>query len=80
MSSEGMPTIRLQAPNERWEYKVIRYHIAGFLGPNLDIDDMAEYFNRLGESGWELVSMTDINRGQGSSDALIATFKRRVHA
>ena len=80
MSSAGMPTVRLDEPRTRWEYRVALINVSGFLGPNVNVNEVGEYLNGAGDEGWELVSMVDINRGQGTTAALLAILKRPLRA
>ena len=76
MSSAGMPTVRLSQPGVRWEYRVAQINVTGFFGPTIDVDQLGEYLNQAGNDGWELVSMVDVNRGNGATSELIITLKR----
>lgn len=77
MSSEGQPTIRLTADHDRWEYRVMLMGVEGFFGPNVNVDQLGEFLNSAGESGWELVSVLAINGSGGRTAELMGTFKRR---
>ena len=78
MSSAGMPTTRLEGPFIRWEYKVAAINVSGFFGPDVDVDDIGQYLNERGEEGWELVTVVDVNRGNGATSLLMAIMKRQV--
>lgn len=60
----------------QWEYTTIRFDTLGFLRPKLDPTAFDAELNRLGQDGWELVSMMDLNLGNGVTFSLVATFKR----
>lgn len=60
----------------RWEYKTIKMKIAGWFGPDVDVQVLADALNESGREGWELVSTLDLNTGQGHSSELLAVFKR----
>ncbi len=64
---EGEPTdMRL------WEYKIINVR-----SENYSMDPRrAEELNRLGDDGWELVSITSINFKTGATDHIGMVFKR----
>jgi len=68
---EGEPTdMRL------WEYKIINVR-----SENYSMDPRrAEELNRLGDEGWELVSITSINFKTGATDHIGMVFKREKHA
>lgn len=77
MSSEGQPTIRLASENDRWEYRVISMDVDGFFGPNIDVNQLGNYLNDVGEEGWELVNITTVQRGQGYTVELLGILKRK---
>ena len=76
MSSAGMPTVPLTDPTMRWEYRVALLNVTGWFGPNIDVDQLGQYLNAAGDEGFELVSVVDINRGQGVTEGLLARLKR----
>lgn len=76
MSSAGMPTVRLGTPPERWEYRLALVNTDGLFGPDVNVHEIEEYLNARGAEGWELVSVVDITRGQGTTTALLAILKR----
>lgn len=78
MSSAGIPTTRLNAPQQRWEYHVISLGTQGIFGPNVDIQSLYERLNELGAEGWEVVSATPITAGQGHSQEVLFVLKRIV--
>ena len=77
MSSAGLPTTRLNAPNDRWEYHVVYFNVSTLLfGPEIKPDEMRERLDAAGADGWELVNTVDVNRGRGNTSELIFIFKR----
>ena len=64
----------MRAP--RWEYKTLQIDVASWLGPKIDSSKVDGELNAHGEAGWELVSAFDVNRGHGSTSAIVALFKR----
>lgn len=76
MSSEGMPTVRLDGSFPRWEYHVALIDTAGLFAPHVDVNEIGQYLNGMGTEGWELVSMVNISRGQGQTAGLLAILKR----
>ncbi|MEM8955598.1 MAG: DUF4177 domain-containing protein [Verrucomicrobiota bacterium] len=46
------------------------------LGGKVDLANIENEFNRMGEDGWELISVMDTNQELGSTRWIIATFKR----
>ena len=59
-----------------WEYKIINVR-----SENYSMDPRrAEELNRLGDDGWELVSITSINFKTGATDHIGMVFKREKHA
>lgn len=56
----------------KWEYRVINVRSENYrLDPN-----SAQEMNRLGEEGWELVSITAVNFKSGATDNIALVFKR----
>jgi hypothetical protein len=80
MSSEGMPTVRLDSGMvpPRWEYRVVHIHAAGTFNPEFDIDEIGEYLNGVGDDGWELVSLTPLVNANATR-SLLAVLKRQRH-
>jgi hypothetical protein len=64
----------MQAP--RWEYQTIKLDVAGFLRPKIEPASLTQQLNELGDLGWELVGMADLNAGEGRTTGLVAVFKR----
>jgi hypothetical protein len=61
---------------KRWEYKIINVR-----SENYSMDPRrAEELNRLGDEGWELVSITSINFKTGATDHIGMVFKREKAA
>jgi hypothetical protein len=59
-----------------WEYKIINVR-----SENYSMDPRrAEELNRLGDDGWELVSITSINFKTGATDHIGMVFKREKQA
>lgn len=56
----------------RWEYKIINIRSEQY---RLD-PAAATQLDRLGEEGWELVSMTSVNFKSGATDNIAMVFKR----
>jgi len=59
----------------RFEYKTIKIEPKGFWGTKLDPEKIDEILNELGNQGWELVTMQDLEL-HGSSWSFHYTFKR----
>lgn len=62
---------------EKWEYKTIKFATGGFFGGKLDTEGFDKMLNKMGESGWELISCFDTNQSQGASREVNTVFKRR---
>ncbi|HEX9938796.1 MAG TPA: DUF4177 domain-containing protein [Longimicrobium sp.] len=61
----------------RWEYVTLRIDVDRFIsGPAIDVKDISHHLNHFGGEGWELVSMIDVNAGEGRTCDLVAVFKR----
>ena len=63
---------------EKFEYKVVTYDPNGFFGGNVQIDQIEDQLNQLGNEGWELVSCTSSNQSYGSTKSLVCIFKRKT--
>ncbi|HEX2205205.1 MAG TPA: DUF4177 domain-containing protein [Longimicrobium sp.] len=64
----------------RWQYATLELDVDRyFLGPQVDAAEVSRHLNDYGEDGWELVSMIDVNAGEGRTCDLVAVFKRPVH-
>lgn len=50
----------------------------GYLLGDIDFAKIDAQMNQLGQMGWELVTTTDTNRNQGSTDELLLFFKRPI--
>lgn len=56
----------------QWEYTIINVRSENYrLDPNA-----ATELNRLGEEGWELISITSVNFKSGATDNIAFVFKR----
>ena len=62
---------------EKWEYLSIKFETSGVLGGILDISELNNELNKLGEQGWELVSCISTNAGYGKSREVITVLKRK---
>lgn len=61
----------------RWEYTTLKLDVDRFvLGPNIEPAQVSRHLNEFGGDGWELVSMIDVNAGEGRTCDLVAVFKR----
>jgi len=56
----------------KWEYRVVNVRSEGY---RLD-PASAQEMNKLGEEGWELVSITSVNFKTGATDNIALVFKR----
>ncbi|HAE69912.1 MULTISPECIES: DUF4177 domain-containing protein [Sphingobacterium] len=60
---------------KRFEYKTLKIEPKGFWGTKLDPEKIDEILNDLGNQGWELVTMQDLEVN-GNSWSFHYTFKR----
>ncbi len=60
----------------KWEYKTIKINATGFFGVDFNENEATEYMNKLGRTGWELVSAFDTNGVQGNTLHIVLIFKR----
>jgi hypothetical protein len=62
----------------KWEYMTVMFAATGFwLGGILDGKAFNDELNKLGEQGWELVSVFDTNMADGKTRDVVAVLKRR---
>ena len=76
MSSAGIPTTRLSAPHQKWEYHIISLDTRGIFGANVDFQSLYTRLNELGDDGWEVVSAAPVSAGQGYSQEVLFVLKR----
>ena len=60
----------------KWEYRLEKYSMAGFLSKSLDESSVINALNRLGDEGWELITIEGKNIGFGETNEIIAILKR----
>jgi hypothetical protein len=61
---------------QRWEYRTLALDVEGWINPGVDLGRADAELVALGNEGWELVSVLDLNRLHGRSSSLVAFFKR----
>ncbi len=62
---------------QKYEYAAVTFDTRSFFSsPSLDGDAYTAKLNEYGSEGWEVVSVFDINRGNGETSAIVVTFKR----
>lgn len=64
--------------NTRWTYKVVKFNTTGWLGGQIDEQEVSRELDRLGNEGWELVSCFDTNQSHGASKFVVCILKRAV--
>ncbi|KUO65193.1 MAG: hypothetical protein APF84_08655 [Gracilibacter sp. BRH_c7a] len=64
---------------DKWEYKTVAFDGKGLFKSKFEFDAESDAeLNKLGNEGWELVTMVSpISAMTGSTVKLIATFKRK---
>lgn len=62
---------------EKFEYKVVVYDTKGFWGGKVEVQQIENQLNQLGNDGWEMVSCTSTNQSYGSSKSIVCIFKRK---
>jgi hypothetical protein len=61
----------------RWSYTTLKIDVDRLVsGPEINVADISRHLNHLGGDGWELVSMIDVNAGEGRTCDLVGVFKR----
>ena len=63
-------------PPPQWQYKVLKIPATGMFCPSVNEMSMEQFLNHHGAYGWELVSMVDMNTGNGATIELVLTLKR----
>lgn len=66
---------------QQWEYKIITHETKKVLKTQESLDAISDDVNRLGQEGWELVSVAPLSTTQGldlggSTKAFTFVFKR----
>jgi hypothetical protein len=62
---------------QKWEYKSVGLDVhRSWFGSGFSAEKFQVYLNTLGEEGWDLVSIIDLNAGREGSVAIIVTSKR----
>lgn len=62
---------------EKFEYKVFAFDTKGFWGGRVEIDQIENQLNQLGNEGWEMVSCTSTNQSYGASKSIVCILKRK---
>ena len=62
---------------DKYEYKVAVYDTKGFWGGNVEVNQIEDQLNLLGNDGWEMVSSTSTNQSYGASKSIVCFFKRK---
>ena len=62
---------------EKFEYKVFAFDTKGFWGGRVEIDQIENQLNQLGNEGWEMVSCTSTNQSYGASKSILCILKRK---
>jgi hypothetical protein len=60
----------------KWEYMSIALPAHGFLGGNIDPDELTARLDEAGAAGWELVNVFATAQGYGKTRDVVAVFKR----
>lgn len=62
---------------EKFEYKVVSYDTKGFWGGDVEVNQIENYINLIGNDGWEMVSCTSTSQSYGASKSIVFIFKRK---
>ncbi len=66
---------------KKFEYKTLTTkEERGFWSSKMDTATLEMRLNKLGSEGWELVSVVETNRYEGSTNEIIFVFKREILA
>lgn len=65
---------------KKFEYFVLEVAAGSFWsgGGKIDVDELANELNELGQQGWELTSSVDLNMAQGQSRSVVLMLKREI--
>jgi hypothetical protein len=64
---------------KKFEYKTLATkEERGFWSSKMDTAALETHLNKLGFEGWELVSVVETNRYEGSTNEIIFVFKREI--
>lgn len=64
---------------QKWEYRTVKVDAKGMLGGVVDVQELDQLLNQLGQQGWNLVSVFDTNMMvHGTSREIVAVFKRQT--
>lgn len=64
-------------PRDAWEYRTVKLDVSSWLGPKVEPEKIDAELNAYGREGWELVSVVDVNKHQGTTSELVLVFKRQ---
>ncbi|NEU66132.1 DUF4177 domain-containing protein [Spirosoma agri] len=67
---------------KKFEYRVLDVAAGGGFwtgGGAIDVQELTDKLNELGQQGWEVVSSVDLNMTQGQSRAIIVMLKRQIN-
>ncbi|MCK8491123.1 DUF4177 domain-containing protein [Spirosoma sp. RP8] len=66
---------------KKFEYRVLDVAAGGFWsgGGKIDVQELTDKLNELGQQGWEVVSSVDLNMAQGQSRSVLVMLKREIH-
>ena len=62
---------------DKFEYKVVTYDTKGFWGGNVEVRQVENQLNQLGNDGWEMVSCTSTNQSYGASKSIVCKKKKK---
>ena len=62
---------------DQFEYKVVAYDTKGFFGGNVEVHQIEDQLNELGNHGWEMVSCTSTTQSYGATKSIVCMFKRK---
>ena len=64
---------------EKYEYKVLTYDTKGFFGGNVEVYQIEDQLNRLGDEGWEMISCSTTSQSYGANKSMVYIFKRKKY-
>lgn len=65
---------------KKFEYRILDVATVGFWsgGGKIDVQQLTDKLNELGQEGWEIASSVDLNMAQGQSRSAIVMLKREI--
>lgn len=63
----------------KYEYKLIKFKVAMLDASDFREEKLETTLNELGQQGWNLVNIFDLNMAEGKSSVVIVSLKRKIN-